>query len=143
MSVNLTAHDATELIHKKITTLNLHDLSWEAQVEIAEIQCAYYARVKKQLNAIRDITKRMSTILEQQLKEFTTERQDEYHRLNRDVVTLQDTRYTPEERHRLAELAELSRHLCSQSDAIEATIPDQRVITNYKATIGTCTAPTD
>jgi hypothetical protein len=114
-------------------------------LENLKLQLNYFQRCKKMQDySIKtavdkiELVKKLNTILEKQLTNFDNDRQNECMLIYKQLYDLDNLCNTSEDYIKtikeINNLDEKMRTLCVKIDQLEATIPNEKIVTNFKVT---------
>lgn len=132
MASDITFNDARDIISKKI-------LIGRISIESLKLQKEFAVFSKRLQEISHDIASRkielateLNNLFEQQLSEFSEERQTQCISITRKINELD---ICPEARNLQMKLNDINEKIiifCRRIDELESTIPGQKVITNFK-----------
>jgi hypothetical protein len=128
-----TVTDAYELMSKKILINKISIASLQEQIAMADLSIKLQALHKDLAQRKIEIAQYLNGVLEQQLTEFTAERQEECLHLYRELNELDD--HTLEYKRLVRELDERQQKILNyvrDIDGLERTIPNERLVTNFR-----------
>lgn len=132
MSYGITLNDAQDLLKRKLLINTMSIANLKAQIEYSKDSSILQIMTMKTAEKKIELVKKINEIIEQQLKEFTQERQDEFVQLYKKINEL-DTP-TPKFRELLKRLEKNKEEMLTLMPKIqylEEQMPNEQLITNF------------
>jgi len=129
---SITINDGYDLLSKKILINNISIENLNKQIEFSKNSIKLQQMTIKDAEKKRDLIKELNKVLEQQLSEFTSERQDlclQYYAEINEIDT--PSQQFKQLCQKLDNLENMMISLSQKIQYLERTIPAEQLITNY------------